>query len=133
MLDARPQARREHNRGTHQRAGSPADTVDPRWKGLRGHGASRDRTGDLLLAKQALSQLSYGPIPAECTGGRARRGRVRRVNGRAPPPPGARPPGPVGAPPSPTPSALSHPGFAPVFGPSAGDLKGGAPPGGPPP
>jgi hypothetical protein len=24
-------------------------------------GASRDRTGDLLLAKQALSQLSYGP------------------------------------------------------------------------
>jgi hypothetical protein len=25
-------------------------------------GASRDRTGDLLLAKQALSQLSYGPI-----------------------------------------------------------------------
>ena len=31
-------------------------------------GASRDRTGDLLLAKQALSQLSYGPfgqIPQE--------------------------------------------------------------------
>ena len=25
-------------------------------------GASRDRTGDLLLAKQALSQLSYGPV-----------------------------------------------------------------------
>ncbi len=25
-------------------------------------GASRDRTGDLLLAKQALSQLSYGPF-----------------------------------------------------------------------
>jgi hypothetical protein len=25
------------------------------------YGASRDRTGDLLLAKQALSQLSYGP------------------------------------------------------------------------
>ena len=24
-------------------------------------GANRDRTGDLLLAKQALSQLSYGP------------------------------------------------------------------------
>ena len=32
-------------------------------------GASRDRTGDLLLAKQALSQLSYGPAGAECTGG----------------------------------------------------------------
>ena len=26
-----------------------------------GGGANRDRTGDLLLAKQALSQLSYGP------------------------------------------------------------------------
>ena len=29
--------------------------------GSRAGGASRDRTGDLLLAKQALSQLSYGP------------------------------------------------------------------------
>ncbi len=29
------------------------------------HGASRDRTGDLLLAKQALSQLSYGPSEPE--------------------------------------------------------------------
>ena len=28
----------------------------------RAGGASRDRTGDLLLAKQALSQLSYGPL-----------------------------------------------------------------------
>src|SRR3954469_11825277 len=27
-------------------------------------GASRDRTGDLKLAKLALSQLSYGPEPA---------------------------------------------------------------------
>ena len=27
-------------------------------------GASRDRTGDLKLAKLALSQLSYGPLPA---------------------------------------------------------------------
>jgi hypothetical protein len=26
------------------------------------NGANRDRTGDLLLAKQALSQLSYGPF-----------------------------------------------------------------------
>ena len=30
-------------------------------------GASRDRTGDLLLAKQALSQLSYGPAAGECS------------------------------------------------------------------
>ena len=26
-------------------------------------GASRDRTGDLLVANQTLSQLSYGPVP----------------------------------------------------------------------
>ena len=32
------------------------------------HGASRDRTGDLLLAKQALSQLSYGPVEPESNG-----------------------------------------------------------------
>ena len=33
-------------------------------------GANRDRTGDLLLAKQALSQLSYGPgIPGKTVGG----------------------------------------------------------------
>ncbi len=33
------------------------------WQvGLRAGGANRDRTGDLLLAKQALSQLSYGPV-----------------------------------------------------------------------
>ncbi len=30
--------------------------------GLATGGANRDRTGDLLLAKQALSQLSYGPV-----------------------------------------------------------------------
>ena len=31
-------------------------------------GANRDRTGDLLLAKQALSQLSYGPNPLPVAG-----------------------------------------------------------------
>ena len=31
------------------------------WTGLRLGGDSRDRTGDLLLARQALSQLSYIP------------------------------------------------------------------------
>ena len=29
-------------------------------------GASRDRTGDLLVANQALSQLSYGPSLIRC-------------------------------------------------------------------
>ena len=36
---------------------------------LDGGGASRDRTGDLLLAKQALSQLSYGPSSEPRLGG----------------------------------------------------------------
>ena len=31
-------------------------------------GANRDRTDDLLLAKQALSQLSYGPADAMVVG-----------------------------------------------------------------
>ena len=39
---------------------------DPRFKSsaqiLGSGGARRDRTDDLLLAKQALSQLSYGPV-----------------------------------------------------------------------
>src|SRR6218665_243740 len=29
-------------------------------------GAGRNRTDDILLAKQTLSQLSYGPIPENC-------------------------------------------------------------------
>ena len=33
-------------------------------------GANRDRTGDLLLAKQALSQLSYGPRDRAADGAR---------------------------------------------------------------
>jgi hypothetical protein len=28
-------------------------------------GADRDRTGDLMLAKHALSQLSYSPTPKD--------------------------------------------------------------------
>ena len=31
-------------------------------------GARRDRTDDLLLAKQALSQLSYGPFREQVSG-----------------------------------------------------------------
>ena len=33
---------------------------------MRAGGASRDRTGDLLVANQTLSQLSYGPSHAIC-------------------------------------------------------------------
>src|SRR5271163_3299262 len=34
-------------------------------------GGKRDRTDDLLLAKQALSQLSYAPVPGETPGGQS--------------------------------------------------------------
>ena len=37
--------------------GSPCEAL-----AKQGGGAERDRTDDLLLAKQALSQLSYGPL-----------------------------------------------------------------------
>ena len=38
-----------------------AQLIENFFRTLEVGGASRDRTGDLLLAKQALSQLSYGP------------------------------------------------------------------------
>ena len=37
---------------------------------LPGGGARRDRTADLLLAKQVLSQLSYGPVSLRSVGTR---------------------------------------------------------------
>ena len=40
--------------GDPEAAGAAIDSIDA-------GGADRDRTGDLLLAKQALSQLSYSP------------------------------------------------------------------------
>jgi hypothetical protein len=64
-------------------------------------GASRDRTGDLLLAKQALSQLSYGPAAAETTrwhpsAAPEGRGARRRIGRMAPRPRRAVPPVRVG-------------------------------------
>ena len=41
---------------------SKGDRCEPLMKSEKSGGARRDRTDDLLLAKQALSQLSYGPI-----------------------------------------------------------------------
>jgi hypothetical protein len=41
-------------------------------------GARRDRTDDLLLAKQALSQLSYGPIQVLGSGIRRQKAGGRR-------------------------------------------------------
>ena len=52
-------------------------------KAKRG-GARRDRTDDLMLAKHALSQLSYGPVPEdECVLSRAMRARLRLRYGAA--------------------------------------------------
>ena len=45
------------------------------FAGFAWSGANRDRTGDLLLAKQALSQLSYGPRTLSLV--RSRRTRIR--------------------------------------------------------
>ena len=39
---------------------SPETTIDFSWLAKFG-GAERDRTADLLIANEALSQLSYGP------------------------------------------------------------------------
>ena len=45
---------------------SQSHTIDYAWPiAWPSGGARRDRTDDLLLAKQALSQLSYGPVPVE--------------------------------------------------------------------
>ena len=38
------------------------DRADLHLAGMLGGGARRDRTDDLMLAKHALSQLSYGPV-----------------------------------------------------------------------
>ena len=55
----------------------PSDVNGGVWFGVRHQqdgGGERDRTDDLLLAKQALSQLSYTPAP-----GRRRRERAARI------------------------------------------------------
>ena len=46
------------------KAGSPTEAAIAAKVG----GARRDRTDDLLLAKQALSQLSYGPVRYQKSG-----------------------------------------------------------------
>jgi hypothetical protein len=55
--------------------------VEPDWWSQTG-GARRDRTDDLLLAKQALSQLSYGPVQAAGTRGQAWMRRPKVENSR---------------------------------------------------
>jgi hypothetical protein len=49
-----------------------------RWAAPSG-GARRDRTDDLLLAKQALSQLSYGPFRGQGISNRQSESRRRHA------------------------------------------------------
>ena len=51
-----------------------------RRRGEKAGGANRDRTDDLLLAKQALSQLSYGPAFDSAVGGGS--GWIRTIDPR---------------------------------------------------
>jgi hypothetical protein len=55
----------------------------PAGAGNKTGGAERDRTDDLLLAKQALSQLSYSPIRLHPDGAKSTsaRARARKVGG----------------------------------------------------
>jgi hypothetical protein len=46
------------------------DLCQPKPEGrAKAGGARRDRTADLIIANDALSQLSYGPVPAALEGG----------------------------------------------------------------
>ena len=56
---------------------SLTDELRARLNGITAGGARRDRTDDLLLAKQALSQLSYGPKSAAPAFAEASAGNLR--------------------------------------------------------
>jgi hypothetical protein len=56
---------RSHAKGMTSSEFRPMLASAPRRRAQESGGASRDRTGDLKLAKLALSQLSYGPAPME--------------------------------------------------------------------
>ena len=61
----------------HRRLAEPKQA-----KPAKAGGARRDRTDDLMLAKHALSQLSYGPVPEdECFTLNERRMRSIKVVG----------------------------------------------------
>jgi hypothetical protein len=59
---------------TSRRDRSDLHEAELRWLPYPTGGARRDRTDDLLLAKQALSQLSYGPSGNQKTGIRDQEG-----------------------------------------------------------
>jgi hypothetical protein len=65
---------------TNQRRVPRSWLLFPRLGGADAGGANRDRTDDLLLAKQALSQLSYGPAVLLLLGGGS--GWIRTIDPR---------------------------------------------------
>jgi hypothetical protein len=58
---SRARDRVHHQASSHQASGVARKAASHAFDQPRSGGARRDRTDDLLLAKQALSQLSYGP------------------------------------------------------------------------
>jgi hypothetical protein len=60
----------------------PAPRVPLRSRTNKAGGARRDRTDDLLLAKQALSQLSYGPVGRVGSGLTETRSQKSKINVR---------------------------------------------------
>src|SRR3954471_9062965 len=87
MMLGRPASASRH----HQRAASRMQRLSRRGNG----GAERDRTAGLVIANDALSQLSYSPVPPAAALGAAGSGdmpepagevkRRRRLSGAAPP------------------------------------------------
>ncbi len=53
------------NNGAGRLKAASGANVNPGRAAIPAGGARRDRTDDLLLAKQALSQLSYGPFEGD--------------------------------------------------------------------
>ena len=62
LKSSRFDASKKHHSIAHARLNAATSYLTPHTCGFAG-GANRERTYDLLLAKQALSQLSYGPVP----------------------------------------------------------------------
>src|SRR6516162_1907714 len=62
---SRPRADARRHRGSKSGGSKSSGSKS---SGSKSGGARRDRTDDLLLAKQALSQLSYGPDRDQVSG-----------------------------------------------------------------
>ncbi len=82
-LDGRPVRKIEFSQTSNGAGGSGRNQVATSRNRRRSHppgGARRDRTDDLLLAKQALSQLSYGPFREQVSAIRDQASAIRHQN-----------------------------------------------------